>query len=64
MKLWDDLDDSDILSLDQADALLDTLGQEQEESVEDQMAKVQTLRYHHRMEEGELRTSFALEIKP
>lgn len=64
VKLWDDLDDSDILSLDQADALLDTLGQEQEESVEDQMAKVQTLRYHHRMEEGELRTSFALEIKP
>ncbi|GHC57029.1 hypothetical protein GCM10007100_24820 [Roseibacillus persicicus] len=62
LKLWNQLSDSALLPFGQAEMLLDDAGLGGEEKLEDQMAKVGKLRYHHREEGGELRSSFVLEI--
>ena len=63
LNLWNDLSDSALLPLGQADSLLDDLGLEGEGGVKEQMEKLQKIRYHHRQEDGELRTSFSFELK-
>jgi hypothetical protein len=59
---WNALADSSLLPFEQAEMLLNEAGLENEESLQQKMTKLGKIYYHHRMEEGELRTSFALEI--
>ena len=63
LNLWNDLSDSALLPLGQADSLLDDLGLEGEGGVKEEMEKLQKIRYYHRQEDGELRTSFSFELK-
>ena len=63
LKHWNELSDSALLPLGQANMMLEEMGMESEEGLEEQMNKFRSLRYHHREEDGELRTSFEFLFK-
>lgn len=62
LKLWEALNGTEVLPLQQADAALSQAGLEEEITLEEKMGKLRKLRYHHREVAGELRSSLTLEI--
>ncbi|MBK1835626.1 hypothetical protein [Roseibacillus ishigakijimensis] len=60
LQLWDVLAQTKAFA--QADALLGEEGLGGDQSLREKLAQLRRLRYHHREEAGELRTSFAVEL--